>query len=350
MHQYLILQNPGHNVVYYNESTKLAISELKLLSSKFGDIYFEIEVIELARVRYISFKSESEISTNEIKLISRLSFIFALFELKEIDNKKCLFPIQQLETNFINPKISSILKYPGKTNELFTKLLLNVTVMSGDFKADDKLKLLDPVAGRGTTMYEGTVLGFDVYGIEIDKKSVHEASIFFKKYLETEKYKHNSLNGKLFGETKKDVYPFTEFEYSIDKDDFKEKSKRKIFKIINGDTSLVDKFVAKSSIDIIVGDLPYGIAHANLNKKKGVSKSRSPIDLLNDSLDSWKKVLKPNGIVALSWNSLVFSREKAIEVFESKGFSVLNDDIYKSFEHRVDNSIKRDIIVGKIKN
>ena len=61
MIQYLILQHPGHNRVYFNLSGKLALAELKIASQKLNANCYEIEIIEIKGVRYISFKTDIEI-------------------------------------------------------------------------------------------------------------------------------------------------------------------------------------------------------------------------------------------------------------------------------------------------
>ena len=67
----------------------------------------------------------------------------------------------------------TIPKYAGKTNEQFTKLLLNVTLLcsaSADRMLDRRLRVLDPLCGRGTTLNQALTYGYDVAGIDLDGK------------------------------------------------------------------------------------------------------------------------------------------------------------------------------------
>lgn len=343
MFTYLIMRTPGYNRVYYHESLKMAIAELTLATARFQSSVENIEGITLGDIDYIQCILTEEIREEEIGILSRLSFIFALFEQKRVNHIDYLRPIKKELYNYLDSKVSSLLKYPGKTNELFTKMMLNVALLSSDFGYNHCIKLLDPVAGRGTTLFEGAVYGFDGYGIELNKKSVHDGVVFFKKYLERERHKHTQVGGKIAGEGKKDQVQMETFEYALNKDQFKNGDK-KILRMINGDTTKTDQLIKKDSIHLIVGDLPYGVAHGNIGKG---TKSRNPMGLLEEALPKWKRVLKSGGIVVLGWNVHLFSVTQMRALFCLNGLTVLDDQLYSQFEHRVDHSIQRNIIVAK---
>ncbi len=345
MYTYLIMQNPGHSRVYYEQSTKLAVAELKIAGKRFEN-ECQVDTITIANVFYIKFKTEKQITENELFLLSRLSFIFALFELVEINNQDLLQPVTFSKSGYIDPKISQLLKYSGKTNELFTKMMVNIGLLSTGFDYDQKIQLLDPVAGKGTTLFEGCVYGFDVAGIEINKNSFQEGSLFFKKFLEKERYKHKHMKIKGARKNIQDSADFQEFEYGATKEDFKDEALRKKLKFVNGDTAKTNKYFKKNSFHIIIGDLPYGISHGNIQKDKSQNPSRSPLKLLTDSLPEWHKVLKKDGVLVISWNKFVMPREDLIELLENNNFNVLSEEPYNDFEHKVDMSIKRDVIVA----
>lgn len=347
MNTYLILQHPGHNRVYYNLSDTLALAELKIVSSRLNIPSNEIEIIDIKGIRYLSLSTNGEISESDLELLSRLSFVFALFKLETINDKIYIQPILKKEYEYIDSKISSLLKYPGKTNELFTKMMINVALLSSDFSFKDSIQLLDPVAGKGTTLYEGTIYGFDVTGIEIESKSSQAISLYFKKYLENERYKYSLSKKQVFGKNKNEGVFAEIFEYALNKENFKTESLRKKLNIITGNTTQTSKYVKNNHFHIIVGDLPYGIAHGNSASKKSNSITRNPSELLEQSLPEWFKVLKKGGVVVIAWNAFVINRSKLSEVFKINGFEVLTKTPYSEFEHLVDRSIKRDIIVAK---
>ncbi len=347
MHKYLILQNPGHNRVYYTNSVKLALAELKLTCLYFETACYNIELTEIAGIRYFKFETEKEINSKETELVSRLSFIFALFELKSNGDANILLPLFRTKYEYVDEKISSILKYPGKTNELFTKMMVNVAALSSDFDSTSSLNMLDPVSGKGTTLFEGIISGHDVYGIEIEQKQIHEANIFFKKYLENERYKHNFESRPVAGTNKSDMIYIQEYEFARNKDEFKNSESRKTFALIHGKTENSDQYFKKNSFHLIVGDLPYGISHGNRTSRKQQNPTRNPAELLTLALPAWFNLLKKGGALVVAWNSFIIKRTLLAELFKSNGFEVMSEEPYDSFEHLVDKSIKRDIIVAK---
>ncbi len=346
MRTYLIMLNPGHNRVYYDQSSKLSLAELKIACRRFESNCRDIELLAIADIDYLAVSLENTITKEELLILSRLSFVFAIFERVEVNQESCLVPIARPKCEYISSQISSLLKYSGKTNELFTKMMVNVGLLSSDFDYDEGIRLLDPVAGKGTTLYEGTVYGFDVAGIEIHKNSVHEACVFFKKYLEKEKYKHSATKRKLSGADKSNSF-IHEFEYAATKTEFKKDSSRKKLEFVCGNSANANKYFKSNSFHIIVGDLPYGVFHGNVSKNRHSSLTRSPSELLVECLPEWYKVLKKKGVLVLSWNKFVMPKDDLLELMKNNDFNIFMDSPYNQFEHRVDMSIKRDIVVAK---
>ncbi len=347
MNKYAILQNPGHNRVYYNLAGKLATVELKIASQNFCHEIINIASENISGIRYIIFETAYPLSEKDYETISKLSFVFGIFRVENINNKKYLLPIEKIAYEYVDNKISSILKYPGKTNELFTKMMVNIALLSSKFGKQQKIKMLDPVAGKGTTLFEGLVYGFDVYGVETESKSIHEANIFFKKYLQEERYKHNTEKRLVFGKNKSEYIHGMEYSFARSKVEFKDKKNHKLLTLINGNSQDTDKYFKNEFFHLIVGDLPYGIAHGNNQAgKKSQTHTRSPEELLETSLPAWHKIIKNGGSVVMSWNSNVVVRNKLDSIFSKYGFIVKTDSPYDEFEHQVDRAIKRDIIVA----
>jgi len=337
---YAILFNPGHNRVYFETSLKLSISEFNIVAQK---ISFEVENVQIqniAGIEYLTFQTNNELSGSDIKTLSDLSFIYALFVIEG----EYLKPVAKLNEDFVDDSISTILKYTGKTNEIFTRMMINVAYYSQN--NTENIKLLDPVAGKGTTLYEGLIKGFNVYGIEIGESVVNESYHFLHKFLETARYKFETASIKTSGPNKSYTALRHTFETAKTKEDFKNKNTRTI-EMIAGNSLYVDKFYKKNFFDIIVGDLPYGVQHSNVTNEKQSSMTRNPTELLSACLPSWLGVLKPGGIILLSWNVNVVHRTKIEQIFAENGLTVKNDDSYLQFEHRVDQAIVRDIIVAQ---
>jgi hypothetical protein len=320
---------------------------LKIASTHLVSKSENCRIKEIAGIRYLALDTSDEFKEADLQILSRLSFVFALYELKKQDDQTILIPLKKFNYEYVNDKISSLLKYPGKTNELFTKMMVNVALLSSEFTYDHKIELLDPVAGKGTTLFEGTVYGFNVTGIEIEPKSVHEATIFFKKYIEAERYKHKTDKRQVYGKSKADAVYIQTFEYTHTKEEYKSDNTRRKLAYVTGNGQDASHYFKAHSFNIIVGDLPYGIAHGNTGTKKTNSITRNPSELLELCLPQWYKVLKKGGTIVLAWNAFVVSKTRLTKLFENNGYSVLSYEPYDQFEHLVDKSIKRDIIVAK---
>ena len=341
---YLILRNPGHNRVYYLESEQLALAELTLTCNRFEQDCSQIESVDVSGINYLTFTVDKPLSATELQLVSHLSFIFALFELVDDTTMK---PVEMAAPAHVDPKISMLLKYSGKTNELFTKMMINVALLSSKFSTADDIQLLDPVAGKGTTLFEATTYGLDVTGVELDRKAVHDATTFFKRFLEEDKYKHTLKKNKMYSnQDGPDAY-VQDFEYAADKASFKSESTRRHLAMIAGNALHSRRYFKQEKFHLIVGDLPYGIAHGSKSKKKHNSLTRSPAELMEACLPDLHKVLKAGGSLVLAWNKFVWSRESFTALLDENGFEVLDSSPYDRFTHRVDQSIKRDIVVAR---
>lgn len=351
MHHYIILQHPGHNKVYYQQSINIAISELSLASKKFKHQLIDIEQKEIANIRYISFHYPEELSSTEIEIIAKQSYIFAFYKVLNKNNEALLKPITLPSWTYVDDKISSLLKYGGKTNELFTKMMVNVGLLASDFSYEDNINILDPIAGRGTTLYEAAIYGYNAYGVELDAKSVHDTNIFFKKFLEQEKLKHSTEKRKYTSKSKTQQPTMLAFEYTNDKLLFKDENKRKQFGVVNGNTIEAGLYFKKNKFHLIVGDLPYGVAHGNKKTSHHENITRSPLALITDALPSWDKILKKGGIIVLAWNVNVLAKHKVVSVLEKANYEELTSKETNclNFLHKVDQSINRDIIIAKKK-
>lgn len=338
---YAILCHPGHNRVYFEEAKRLFVNELTIAAAKISAGISDIGVKRIAGIDYLMFESQCDLTEADLKILSQMSFTFALFKYRA----SIFEPVELPLFGFVDQNISRILKYTGKTNEVFTRLLINLAVFSSDFDITGDIRLLDPIAGKGTSLFEGLVCGYNVCGIEIGDKVVTEAYHFLRKYLEKEKYKHTVKQEKISGANKS----FTALRYHFDiarsKSEAKNKETRE-FELISGSSLNANKYYKKNSFNIIVGDLPYGVQHGSVTNEKQSSLTRNPKELLKACLPAWKDVLKTDGVMALSWNMFVLGRKELSKLLEDSGFMIFRSDSY-NFEHRVDQAINRDIIVAK---
>ncbi|MDL2232688.1 hypothetical protein LJC63_03810 [Ruminococcaceae bacterium OttesenSCG-928-L11] len=346
MKKYGILANPGHNRVYFDASRAMASSELAILAEGLGLPVAEPREERIGGVPYLTFQTDADASVRQRDALWRASFAYAIFEVREAGGETLLKPLEKPPEPPLGTGLSTILKYTGKTNELFTRMLIQIGRCSCRWQEDERLYLLDPVAGKGTTLFEGLMAGLDVAGIEIGGKAVQESCGYFRKYLETMRFKHTVTKESMSGERKQFRARINRFAVAPDKESFKDDRRRQTFVLAEANSQYADKLFPKNTFHLLVGDLPYGVAHGNVSNEKQSSLTRNPSELLAACLPAWRAVMKPGATLVLAWNSYVLSREDMRAILEQHGLTVLRGGPYDGFEHMVDRSIRRDVVVA----
>ena len=69
---YLLLQNPGHNRVYYKAADKLALSELKIAGERLSCKAYDINIVEIEGVRYLALSSDSDLLDRDLDILSKM--------------------------------------------------------------------------------------------------------------------------------------------------------------------------------------------------------------------------------------------------------------------------------------
>ncbi len=163
-----VLPRESTNRVYGRAAPDLLAAELAALAATMAADVGELDVRRLGGVEYTCAVLDG-VSAADRFVLSNLSATRALFELSAEGH---LIPIEVAPLAYFDDDLVSIQRYPGKTNEQFTHLLLNLTVAASSAaqrrgRDGDQVRLLDPVAGRGTTLNRALVLGFDAIGVEV---------------------------------------------------------------------------------------------------------------------------------------------------------------------------------------
>ncbi len=343
MHQYAILYHPGHNRVYYEESKRFCLYELEAVAQRAGLNAQQAQLSRIGGVDYITFACPEPLGEEAVRDLFHLSFLYALFE--RMDDG-LLRPMAAPDFHTLDPGISSMLKYTGKTNERFTRTMVNLAVSAAAFPRQERIRLLDPVAGKGTTLFEAASCGYDAYGIEIGDNVVVEVYHFFKQYLERARMKHTFHKERVSGPNKSFTATRYHFQYAGDKASFKGDDAQTL-EIVAGDSAHADTYFRKESFHVVVGDLPYGVQHGNVTGQKQNALTRNPKELVKHCLPAWQAVLKPGGTLVLAWNCQVLPREALAAIIREAGMTVLEGEAYSHFSHRVDQSIQRDLIVAQ---
>ena len=110
---------------------------------------------------------------------------------------------------------------------------------------------------------------------------------------------------------------------------------------------LCDLF-GRKKFDAIVTDAPYGVAHGATTDVRGTSgrRDRSPAGLLGEAIPVWASQLMHGGAIGIAWNTFGLTREDLAAKLTDAGLVVQTGGAWESFAHRVDSSIRRDLIVA----
>ena len=71
-----------------------------------------------------------------------------------------------------------------------------------------------------------------------------------------------------------------------------------------------------------------------------------PLELLQSAVPVWRAALRPGGAIGIAWNTHVARRDQIAQILEKNALSVCDSASYRGFEHKVDASIQRDLIVA----
>lgn len=195
MIRYALLLAPSANRVYADAAARLARAELAVFagSGVLDVVPADPEVTGIGGVEYLTFTTAAPgLGERDLAHLANLSAAYALFERVGDDLLRPvpLRPLARYDSDLI-----TIPKYAGKTNEQFTRLLLNVTVLASAAAPrmlDGPVVVLDPLCGRGTTLNQALMYGYDGIGIERDGKDVDAYAAFLRTWLRRKRLKHTA--------------------------------------------------------------------------------------------------------------------------------------------------------------
>ena len=341
MARYALLIQPSANRVYSGASAALTQAELQVFSQSVLDGRIgEVSEAAIGGVAYVTFAADG-LSAADVAFLANLSSAYALFGVEG----GLLRPVELSPLDRFDDDLITIPKYPGKTNEQFTRLLLNVTLLSSAFAPsmlDRSFAVLDPLCGRGTTLSQALMYGFDATGIDLDRKDFDAYSAYIQTWLKRKRVKHHAesgplrLGGKVAGRRLR-------ISLAAAKEDYKAGVTQHL-DLVNADTTRALEFFRPETFDLVVADAPYGVQHGSRTAAKGLA--RSPLGLLAEAAPVWARLLRGGGACGIAWNTLVARRDAATAILADAGLDPLGSGPYLAFRHRVDHAILRDILIA----
>ncbi len=328
---------PHANVRYQTETLKLAMGELRLtLDALLPDArVFAYDAFPAPALR---IETPEPVRGEALDALRAQSLMYALFELRK---DGALLPVAGRAEARVGADLPGVLKYKGKTNEMFLSLLVNAALYSGGFahRAGDALELLDPMCGRGTTLFVAANRGWNATGTDVDRRDLAEAERYLKHYFEYHRMKHSLTRESRTAAGRSAAT--SRFEYADTPESFRAGDTRSL-RFVNADAAWARELFGKEKFHMIVCDLPYGVQHASVGGR--------PEELLRCALPAWHEALKRGGTVALSFNAQTLRREKVLRLLEDAGFDAIRGGAHEGFSHWVEQAVTRDIAVGRRTN
>src|SRR5580693_6980669 len=343
MSRYALLILPSANRVYADAATTLTVAELQAFGgSVLGGRIAGAAAATIGGVPYVTFTAD-HVDARDAALLANLSSVYALFrvEAEDSDGAAVLRPVELRPLDRFDDDLMTIQKYQGKTNEQFTKLLLNVTLLASGFATemlDRKFAVLDPLCGRGTTLNQALMYGFDAAGNDLDAYAA-----FIQTWLKRKRVKHHAERGRLRLDSKV-AGRRMRISLAADAGDYKSGLTQRL-DLVNADTPRAAEFFKPGTFDLVVADAPYGVQHGSRTAAMGLA--RSPVDLLAAAAPAWASLLRSGGACGIAWNTLVARREQAAGILADAGLDPVDCEPYLGFRHRVDQAIVRDILVAR---
>ena len=336
---FALLVSPSANRVYARTAAALTVAELGVLGEtvlpgRLGEVRPDV----IAGVDYVTF--EGDLDEEALALVANVSTAFALFERVG----EALRPVALRRLDCLDDDLLTILKYQGKTNELFTKLLLNVTVLasgSADRMLTDRLHILDPLCGRGTTLNQALMYGWHAAGVDVDERDVEAYAAFLPRWLKEKRLKHTSGTSRLRRDGRTLGRRF-DAELAVDKASWAAGDTITV-SVAQADTLETPTVFRSASVDAVVTDVPYGVQHGS---RSGGTLQRSPLDLLAAAVPGWATVLRPGGAIGIAVNVRTSPRAETCALLADAGLEPVDTPAYRGFEHRVDQAIVRDVVVA----
>ena len=332
---YRMLLWPHANARYQSETLKLATAELELMLARLAPDA-EITADERLGMPCLDILTDEPLDAAAVGMLRRHSLLYGLFEAQD----GLLKPVAGREDAAVGRDLPAILKYKGKTNELFLQLLINVALYAGDYWHEGgPLSMLDPMCGRATSLFVAANYGWDALGSDVDRADLKEAELFFRRYLEYHRFKHTVTR---LSRTLKKGGSAAEcrFEYAP-----QAHAPRRSLSLVCLDAALSGGALGKNAFHLIACDLPYGVRHdARLDRGQRTEANWLEA-LLEKALPDWRAALKSGGAMALSFNAQNMKLERVRVLMEGAGLEVLSGGAYDGFAHWVEQAITRDVVV-----
>lgn len=256
----------------------------------------------------------------ELAPLARLSFVQGIFAAR----RDGLVVIEKDPEFELPEELVWGLKYQGKTHELVTQLALNVGLLHVHAGKGEAIQLLDPLAGRGTTLLWALRYGINARGLEVNGGALESLQQHLRKQAKLHRIKHELTTGFVGKSNRKGIGRYCQVQMA-----------GHTLRLITGDSRDAGRWLQNRKFHLVIADLPYGIQHL------GEGDQRDPTSLIEACAPSWIEHLRVGGAMVLIFNEYQPGREKLRGIFEGLG---LTPQPFAA-PHRMSESIVRDLLL-----
>ncbi len=320
------------NIRYRDSMNRLSLCEMKAMLKALS-IDCEVRLASFGGADFLAFECRT-LSEQELSWLYGHSSVSFLSE----NTDGFLRPLSFERNDYLAEDLPEVLKYKGKTSASFLRMMINIALSLTPFAMSaSPLTLFDPMCGKGTACFCALQSGMNAIGLDLERKSIREASEYFIRYLKYHALKHSVSS---VSETHdKDSLPVQQIVFSDTKEHYQEGNTR-FLRLSSGDTALAPVLCRRYPVHLLIADLPYGIQHAPQFGRKP-----EPFrELLNRVLPQWKKTLVPGGVAAISFNTLTLPTRQVLDIARSSGFTPFENGIFSMLRHEVEQAVVRDAV------
>jgi len=260
---------------------------------------------------------ELEVDEASLPALARRSFVQGLFAVEGAT----LRPLEVAPAYGL-PEALVADRYRGKTHERVTQLAVQLAIDACEVEGGPS-SLLDPMAGRGTTLWWAARHGLSSVGVEQDAASLEALHRHGKRQTKLLRLSHRAEKGSVGKKRRDGVGRYVGFRF----DEVR-------LRLVTGDTREVSTLLQGQRFDLVVTDLPYGIQF-----RGGAQRL---VDLVRAAIPGWVASLRPGGAMAVVFNTYQPTRAQLVESLVAEGCRV------RPFEapHRMSESIVRDVVLA----
>ncbi len=320
------------NTRYRESLVRLGHFELALLLNAIS-VSVPIRAETLGGADFLTFEC-SPLSDDDLSFLTRHSTLCFFAG----EKSECLCPLTVQTACYLPEELPEVLKYKGKTSASFTRLMLNAALSLSAFHHDPgPITVLDPLCGKGTTLFSAAQLGMNAIGLDSDVKAVREAGDYFSRFLKLHGLKHTlRQKSETIGSQ---ALPLRQFQYADTKEHYTAGDTRELI-LASGNTTLAPGLTRRRPAHLLIADLPYGIQHGPQDAGRYAGFDA----FLKKALPCWKNAVLPGGVLALSFNTLTLKTERVMAALRAAGLTPFDDDRFTDLAHEVEQAVVRNVV------